>query len=457
MKVTHILLFLFIFNCLYSQNLETYYSGELLDSTYYFEFVQNEYELTDKYYIIERTPGGETLNAIQFRFDSIENIWINRYSDTIKYFEDLSISESIRKYWDNDNNEWIDCEYSKWNPEGKILDTYSISRIYGIPYATYGNRYINIYDENGNLIENIRKVCGDNLIWNVVEIKEYEYDEYNRLKTYIFNSITKWEYLYNEDDFVNEIFISLKHLNKWDTTWHHFLSYSNDSLIEDLTYHYLTNMKVARDTFLYDLNEKIKLRKYEHWDTLNSNWFTDVILKYQYNQDNKIIEYANINSYGGDWEFFRLLYDYDLKGNLIEYKRQSGDSTNIVNEWRYNYSYNDNDHLLIEEYQIFENESWINQLKQNNYWSGFSNIHNIEKNTIGFEVYPNPCRNHINLVNHNLISYKLNIYELSGKLMFSEDIETYHRILNIHESKSGIYIFQFSNKYGIETQKIIIE
>ena len=443
MKTLPSLLFLLITSFTFSQDGKIIGSSDILDSTYFFEYVLNEYKLTEKYYVLERTETGEVLNAIQFEYDSVQDIWFNHYSDTITYYENQNRSESIRKFWEIDNGEWIDCEYSKWNEDGKIEDTYIITRIYGIPAATYGARQINTYDENGNLIKIIEKNCGDDLVWNIIQTKDYEYDDYNRLVTYVFDSITKWEYSYNDIDQNDEIFISLININQeWDTTWHRVLTYSNDSLIEDLAYKYMTNMEFARDTFRYDISQKITLRYYELWDTIDNNWYTSVILKHQYNADDQIIEYANISRFGGEWEFVRYLYNYDLYGNLIEYKRQSGDSTIVLNEWRYNYTYTGNNSLLMEEYQVYDidNEIWLNKLKQNNYWSDFTNVSSIANQNSRFEVFPNPCNGTVYLRSNYSTPYELSIYELTGKFILFEIIKSGSKMLNLKNGELILFL-----------------
>lgn len=458
MKSIYSLLFLFISSITFSQNKIISDTVESLDSIYFYEYHSNEYKLTSKYFVLEKIESGKTLNAIQFIYDSVQNIWFNHYSDTIKYFDDEEISEEIRKYWDIDNNEWIDCEYTKWSETGKIEDTYKITRIYGIPAATSGKRETNEYDNNGNLIKTITKYCGNDLVWNLGEVRDYEYDEYNRLITYVFDSITKWEYLYDENNLNNEIFISLINVNQeWDTTWHHILTYSNDTLIEDLTHKFITNIEFSRDTFRYDNNENIALRYYELWDTINNNWHTDIIVKHQYNSNDQIIEYANINSYSGNWEFVRYLYEYDLPGNLMEYKRQSGDSTNIIDEWRYQYTYTENNNLLEEEYQVFDenNNIWLNKSKQNNFWSILTNVTDNVLQQNRFRIYPNPCTDNIQIKNNQSIPFTIDIYDITGKQLLSELLESDNNIIDFRNYRTGSYILLFKNKYGAEKQIII--
>ena len=441
----------------YSKSTDQYSlnDNEVLDSIYIFQHISNDYVLTDKYYVLVKMETGEILNGIQFTFDSPQNYWINKYSDTLQYYADLTTSESTRKFWDIDYNAWIDCNYSKWNESGKILDTYTISRIYGIPAATYGERNIKTYDENNSLTEHIEQSCGDDLNWNTWVVRDYEYDENNLLKTYIFNSITKWEYLYNDYNQNDTTYISLSSQG-WDTTYYRQLTYLNDSLLEELSRKYQTNINIQRDTFIYDLSEISTLRYYELWDTVNSCWETSVIVKHQYNQDGKLVEYAIISHWNGPWEFFRELYDFDSEGNLLEHKRQSGDSINIIDEWRYIYNYTENNNLLSKEFQVYDTitNSWENVSLQNNYWSILVGTNTIPENhTI---IFPNPTTNVIYINSKpGVIVNSFNLFSRTGQNILN--IKLPENTIDISNLKPGLYFAEIKTSEGSVMRKLIVQ
>lgn len=455
MKTLYLTLFLLISYTLYSQNEIYFETSESLDSTYFYQNVSNEFQLTDKYFVLEKTEFGKTLNAIQLFYDIDQNIWINHFSDTNKYFENQALFEYIRKYWDIDNNEWLDCEYTQWDEHNNIEDTYQIYRIYGIPMATYGNRQCNTYDENTNLIQSIKKACGNDLIWSIHETKDYTYDEYNRLVTYVIDSITKWEYLYNDNDLNDEIFISLYQANQgWDTTWHHILTYSNDTLIEDLTYWFATNTKFHRDTIQYDLNENISLRYQQLWDTISQTWEMTLIEMQKKNINNLIIEHFYYNPNYGIW---RYLYEYDPFSNLIEYKEQIGDSNNLIDEWRYLYSYTENNNLLEQEYHQYDenNNTWLPQNKHHNYWSIITSIPEINDIEGLFEIYPNPCSQFLFVKYNHFQPYSIKLYDLKGDLKFINYYNSKDQMLDLSHLNHGTYIISLDYN-GMTEQKLFI-
>ncbi len=72
-----------------------------------------------------------------------------------------------------------------------------------------------------------------------------------------------------------------------------------------------------------------------------------------------------------------------------------------------------------------------------------------------FSVYPNPVKNHINIVNEN--NSKINnisILDLSGKLLLSSNGG---QIADVSTLLSGVYILQIASDKGIEKIKIIKE
>lgn len=455
MKTIYLTLLLIVSYSLHSQNESYSKVNAALDSTYYYENISNDLRLTDKYIVLDKTGFGKTRIAIQLFYNGIQNTWINHFSDTIKYFENQDLSESIRKLWDIDHNLWIDCEYTRWNEQGDKEDTYKINRIYGIPEATSGNRQFNSFDENHNLIQSLKKGCGDDLIWYHLNTQDYVYDEDNRLVTYVFDSITKWEYLYNENSLYDEIFISLHHGDQgWDTTWHHVFTYLDDLLIEDLVYEVATNRVYARDTFQYDFSENITLRYEQLWDTNAQSWETILIEKQKQNINNLLIEHSYYNPSDG---VLTYLYEYDANDNLLEYKRQYGDSVLLIDDWKYLYTYTENNNLLEQDYYEFDedNNTWLLETKLHHYWSIMTSIPEINEKEVLFDIYPNPCSQFLFVKCNHLQAYSIKIFDLEGKLKYSNDNNSKVQILDLSYLNRGVYIVTIAYN-GKNEQKIII-
>lgn len=70
-------------------------------------------------------------------------------------------------------------------------------------------------------------------------------------------------------------------------------------------------------------------------------------------------------------------------------------------------------------------------------------------------VYPNPASNQVNIeVLTNEIS-TLEVYDVSGKFLFSQILNNKTNTINIENLTSGIYFFKVNSSEGISTNKII--
>ena len=70
-------------------------------------------------------------------------------------------------------------------------------------------------------------------------------------------------------------------------------------------------------------------------------------------------------------------------------------------------------------------------------------------------IYPNPASNQVTIeLLSNEIS-TLEIYDVSGKLLFTQILKDQSNIINIEKLSAGIYFFKASSSEGISTNKII--
>jgi len=72
-------------------------------------------------------------------------------------------------------------------------------------------------------------------------------------------------------------------------------------------------------------------------------------------------------------------------------------------------------------------------------------------------IYPNPANNYINIdlgVNQ-LNNASIEIIDLLGKTIYSQNVNTNSVILNIQDYSQGIYLVKFNNSIGTKIQKVI--
>jgi uncharacterized delta-60 repeat protein len=72
-----------------------------------------------------------------------------------------------------------------------------------------------------------------------------------------------------------------------------------------------------------------------------------------------------------------------------------------------------------------------------------------------FRLYPNPVKDFITIETNSLDNSKLNIFDVTGQIIFSKELKATSTKLNISNLPIGVYIFQISNDTGTVTKKII--
>jgi len=79
------------------------------------------------------------------------------------------------------------------------------------------------------------------------------------------------------------------------------------------------------------------------------------------------------------------------------------------------------------------------------------------QNPLCFTLYPNPCNDHINLNLFNDLNqkYTVNIYDISGKQIYSKSYESDNVIINTSFLKEGIYIIKAINEHCSYIRKLI--
>lgn len=73
----------------------------------------------------------------------------------------------------------------------------------------------------------------------------------------------------------------------------------------------------------------------------------------------------------------------------------------------------------------------------------------------GFDVYPNPARDIMNVVSESQIN-ELRVFDLSGKLVFSQSYNAKQAVINVDAFNEGLYIMQIATDNGIENVKFSV-
>lgn len=75
-----------------------------------------------------------------------------------------------------------------------------------------------------------------------------------------------------------------------------------------------------------------------------------------------------------------------------------------------------------------------------------------------FNIYPNPANESVNLVFNEIISGCIQIFDLSGKLIFSKNIAQAisHLLIDLTTFESGTYLVQLNSENGVIVRKLVV-
>lgn len=73
------------------------------------------------------------------------------------------------------------------------------------------------------------------------------------------------------------------------------------------------------------------------------------------------------------------------------------------------------------------------------------------------KIYPNPVNNQIQIIVKNLETATLNVYDVQGKIVYSEEIKNENSEINFTSFSKGVYLFKIIDENGniLKTEKIV--
>lgn len=87
-------------------------------------------------------------------------------------------------------------------------------------------------------------------------------------------------------------------------------------------------------------------------------------------------------------------------------------------------------------------------------WSTFLGIQNIEQ-LDNFKIYPNPTNSIVHISTPNETIEMVNVYDITGRLLKSQNGNNESEIITIQELPSAIYVLEVKTNKGIQNKKII--
>lgn len=72
-----------------------------------------------------------------------------------------------------------------------------------------------------------------------------------------------------------------------------------------------------------------------------------------------------------------------------------------------------------------------------------------------FKIYPNPTQNEVTIEINNLNEAKLEVFDINGRLLQKQTLNTAQNKVNVNDLPAGMYLFKVTSVEGTATQKVV--
>ena len=211
--------------------------------------------------------------------------------------------------------------------------------------------------------------------------------------------------------------------------------------------------------------QSAKMTKFEYLG--NTGWMiTFVPADYYGVEEGDTVTAINCVFNAGAWEAGEGK-DTQHDGECTDFRLQFSNAM----PYKYSINYVPNDFYPIEEGQII---GAVNCVFNGGAWDGHEGKAHVvdseecedfrvpmgyegifsNKETHAFKLYPNPVGDILNLSNLEDVS-KVDIFDVTGKLVLTRDVETRQVMINTSELTNGIYIVSYQTSNGVLTSKFV--
>lgn len=368
-----------------------------------------------------------------------------------------------------------------------------------LEYWENNSRDIKSFREDGKIIEHLIQEPDSKLNWNNKYRIDYAYNE-NGLLTEIVTLIwdgnrwkisTRLQIVYNDKNLIKERNFQLFQDEQWkyDVQFAYEYSESGNVLLETfsrwtndgwepytkLIYKYDPlglNTEILNTRFLdsiwvnygltineYYGNRLLKLSTLYGWDIQKKSWFNYEKNFYDYDAENRLIEWINQQGDNDLWSnTFRETYDYHPFGNLYQKIRYRP----IHDSWRYStkltYFFDNNQDSILILLEEWVDEAWIN--KERRIRENMLSVSQMAESQ-NILIYPNPTTGTI-FVDFNGFMHPVNSFEilsLDGSLLIAGKLNFINNgkiSIELNELMNGIYFIRFPDKTKEKAIKLIL-
>ncbi|MCF8245964.1 MAG: T9SS type A sorting domain-containing protein [Saprospiraceae bacterium] len=412
------LLFLLLFNLIFL-SLEAQLDFYVVDSLYCYSHNGATTTPTERQYNISFSPTGEALESRREKYLPWLGQWRNLAHLTYVYDNQGNLVQQVEQSWDTLALDWVNATITENTPNPNGDFTQTVNSVWDgqnwqfseMVNSTFGaNGFIETLTqqlwENGNWRNNLRILYATNAVGKFVQTK---FQLWNTTSN-SFYDVNRQTYFYDsqnpdlEVEQLTEVFDQT--LMQWD---------SSSQLLK-----------------MYDSQGNLTEQTTQTWNTIDSNWVNSGRILQNYNAENNLTLRTELVWNGNQWvNFFQVNNVYDTNQNLIRFEVSFWDVT------------------------------FWNLLSSCDFYPRFHHVISAA-NEPRLEIcqLPNPYRLGQPIDCAEMLSTgakRLEIFDFSGKMISSQNIENQSVIAINGDFPTGMYVAKISGERGkFFTQKLLI-
>jgi len=419
------------------------------DSTMYHVADNNELTLEWREKILNRNEHGNKTNRISHFWDVPSHSWTNRDTTAITYNDPDTMSNYLKKPWNNTTNEWADTsKFFKFDEDYNIQLYISKGWDYEENTFFYGMKLFMAYDENNNRIEeHALELELSTEMWVNSYLASYTYD----------NGLMQEELWRFWDVYEEEWYSSMKYIYSYD---------ENGNLTQSLFYHYNNQTEEWKNTgkrlMFYDENGNKVEEISQTLDIETEEWVNSSqhLLSYDENNNNVVYLGKTWDNETEEWiNSHKAMNTYNELGQYTEQQFQNWDleAGEWLNTSQYLYFYDENENMSYQTKQTWDTiiNDWVYNWRYDYFYSEFefNNINEAHGNLIS--IYPNPATEKIRVSGDVLLKKaNISIYSISGKKMKSVFLNNQNEI-DIKNLPEGVYLVEIQTKKGDIVKRLV--
>lgn len=347
-----------------------------------------------------------------------------------------------------------------------------------------GNRYSFEYDEKGRLNTFRIEQQKPNGQWQYYTIREYTYDDLNRVSVVYF---TSWqgegnegghkEYRFEYDEVGHLVgkSVFLNDLNRYYCRW--LYTYENNKMTSECYQSWSNSTWNNNKLYVYSFeNDNISNKLYLIWDDSEEDWcnFENITYEYRPEEAKTFIVYQ---AWENEWINLCRAISFISNGRLVIESVQEWQNEEWVDFSMCDYSFDDSGNFIEAKWKDYVDGEWVDSdynsettISYNNgasilsgYIQSFQARYSCTDNVIESsfphqaEVFPNPGSNQFTIQTETPFSNVI-IYDLMGRQIFNQAISGNTIRINTDNWPSGVYFWKvFSETNGAACGKWIKE